>query len=325
MKNLYTSALVLVLSPPLLADPISFTRKADIPGKTADQILTILNDYANVCDHGCKYPAKDLASSEILEQTADHILAWQEFKGAEPASFFREITIERSAEQIVLRARFPDAGGIAASEQHYGKKHSTPLAQLNEEWILKPGNLLTSVSFSGSVDSPVLSEGMADIFAGRIDTTFATLKRPLDFALFDHTIWRSVAVDQDVFPRNETHKTCPQGTWAVEADAVEIKTGACNFLTLTQPLPVKIPAGTKLRFVMWHNDLTAKAPAAGHVGLALNKKILWQETIAIPSEPRDYEAVITLVEALEAGAPMDVHIDNHGTNAWTIYSLEWIP
>lgn len=328
MNLLRNCLILLALAPPLplLAEPLLFKSSEEIPGKTQEQIVSLLTDFENSCASGCKNPVKNLRQSVILEKSQDRFLIWQEFKDQ---TQFREITILRSESQLTLHARFPNPDTIPSLETQYGRIHSTPLTRLDEDWVLDAGKLQTIVTFSGVLDGPLLSSPEARLpimesYQQSLDETYALLNRPIDVPLFDHALWQALPPSADVFPANENQKLCPAGTWAMEDDAIEIKTGACNFLTLTQPLSMKIPAGTQLRFVMWHSNLSASGPAMGHAGLALQRKIQWQETIAIPSYAKDYEAIITLQEPLAAGDPIDVHIDNHGSNAWTIYSLEWI-
>ena len=120
-------------------------------------------------------------------------------------------------------------------------------------------------------------------------------------------------------------RTCSgaQGTgWLVEDDALEIRTASCNYLSLTQQSLLNIASDTVLELAMSHSDLNFNAPSSAHVALSIAGTTIWETTIPIPSDGNILKETITLPFAVAAGDPIDLHLDNHGSNAWSVYSLD---
>ncbi len=110
-------------------------------------------------------------------------------------------------------------------------------------------------------------------------------------------------------------------TWAEEAGAIEVQTGACAYFTVSQPLPTSLRRGDTLTASVWHADLDAAEPAEGHVALWLGEEVLWEMVVQIPAMADVYEVSVQLTEAVPEGTPVGWHLHNHGYNSWKVAEL----
>jgi len=116
---------------------------------------------------------------------------------------------------------------------------------------------------------------------------------------------------------------CPRDTgFLVEDDELEIRTEFCNYLSLSQQSLLDMPAGTELEFAMSYSDLNFNAPATAHVALSIAGTVLWETNIDIPSTGTIVKETLTLPVAVSRGNPIEIHLHNHGDNAWTVHSLD---
>lgn len=112
--------------------------------------------------------------------------------------------------------------------------------------------------------------------------------------------------------------------WVIEADEIEIRTEFCNYLSLTQESLLSIPAGSILEFALSHSDLVFQNDATAHVALSVGGVTVWEREIDIPSEGEIYLQEISLDFAIAQRDSIEVHLHNHGSNSWTIHSLDAI-
>jgi hypothetical protein len=141
--------------------------------------------------------------------------------------------------------------------------------------------------------------------------------------LSDPHAWEPLDADDDPFAdERPTEILCAaEEGWRREAEGVEIDTGACNYLALHQPLPRALAAGEPLRISAWWQNLIATAPAEGHLAVAVDGVVLWEERVAIPGPADARDLVLTAPEDAPAGAPITLHLHNHGANTWRFQGL----
>lgn len=109
--------------------------------------------------------------------------------------------------------------------------------------------------------------------------------------------------------------------WYLEGDALEIDTGACNYLALGAAAQVAVPKGAPISTTISHYDLTSDLPASAHIALLLNDAVLWQETIAVPTSAGVLELNVPAPVAVEIGDVVSLHLHNHGQNSYKFQSL----
>lgn len=102
-------------------------------------------------------------------------------------------------------------------------------------------------------------------------------------------------------------------------------TGWCNFLTVRQPARVDLRRDEVIDLKVWHFDLRAEDPAEATLGLAVEGEPVWEQTVPIPRDAGQVEALIELSRDVPAGAELQFHVDNHGDNQWILFRLEREP
>ncbi len=115
---------------------------------------------------------------------------------------------------------------------------------------------------------------------------------------------------------------CTELGWGVEGESLEVDTGICAFLSLTQPLRVDLSVGEPVEWVFWHGWLTNPTPAEGHVAIYVGQELLVEQWIDIPGDPWSYTEVVPSSISAPAGTPVTLHLHNHGSNTWNVLRLE---
>jgi hypothetical protein len=144
-----------------------------------------------------------------------------------------------------------------------------------------------------------------------------------DESLVDVNQWvaQSVAEDSRADQRPADF-SCPDNSWYEEDGALEVETGYCNFLSVTQASLVDVAAGDTLHLVLWHGDLVFEEPATGHASITINGEVAWEAEVAIPGEADIFDVKFTLPFDAPAGSKVEYHVYNHGYNTWTLLQLE---
>jgi hypothetical protein len=141
-------------------------------------------------------------------------------------------------------------------------------------------------------------------------------------ALLEHTLWKNVERANDPYRSMAPPGECKDVAYKLEDGVIEVETGICSFLTVTQPLARDLPAGTKLHLIYWHLQLTAASSAFGYFSLTMNDTEIHVNKIPIPSPPKVYDMTLTLKKDFKKGQPIYFHIHNHGSNSWKLLSLD---
>jgi hypothetical protein len=122
-----------------------------------------------------------------------------------------------------------------------------------------------------------------------------------------------------------TTVVCPSAAYGLEFGVLEVDTGQCNYLSVTQTLTHPIALGDPLRVTLWWQTLIAEAPAEAHLALLVEGESLWEAHVEIPgpADLRQIEFVSPI--AASPGAALTFHLHNHGYNSWTLAGLELLP
>ena len=115
---------------------------------------------------------------------------------------------------------------------------------------------------------------------------------------------------------------CPPAAWGVEDGALEVQTGVCNYLALSQATEVDLALGDALTVDLWHGDLDAAEPARAHFAVLLDGVVIAEYAVAIPSEAAAIQLRWRADAPVPAGAELGLHLHNHGYNAWSIVNIE---
>lgn len=113
--------------------------------------------------------------------------------------------------------------------------------------------------------------------------------------------------------------TCDTVTgWYREDDGIEVDTASCDYFAARESAVTSARAGELLELTFSHFDLTAPEPAEAHFALRVAGEVLYEEFIAIPGPGAVYDLSLTLPEDIAVGAPLEIHLHNHGQNTWVI-------
>ena len=138
--------------------------------------------------------------------------------------------------------------------------------------------------------------------------------------------FRVVDATEDPLPAHRPPQIdCPPTSYSFVYSGLDVETGEtgrCNYLSVAQPSLYAMHPGDTLHLFVQHGRLLSIAaqPAQAHVALLIGQSVLWEKTIAIPSEFQFYEETLRIDGDVPAGTPVYFHLHNHGDNAW-LFSL----
>lgn len=115
---------------------------------------------------------------------------------------------------------------------------------------------------------------------------------------------------------------CHEAAWGPEGGGFEVQTGVCDYAAFDQALPFDLQRGDVLDLVVWHDTLDAAEPATGHIAVWLDGVVLWEETVQIPAQSDQLEAVVELDFDPAPDARLGVHLHNHGFNSWRFLAVD---
>jgi len=141
--------------------------------------------------------------------------------------------------------------------------------------------------------------------------------------LLDGEAWSPTAAADDSWQLERPNEpNCPPELgWRTEAGGLEVDTGACDYLSLSQPLTLAITAGQPLRITAWWQNLIAPTPSQGHLALAIDGEVVWEEWVEIPGAADAREVEVVAPADAEPGALVTFHLHNHGANTWRFQGL----
>lgn len=144
--------------------------------------------------------------------------------------------------------------------------------------------------------------------------------------LVDVALWAPTEPESDpLHDHRPAVVECPAAAWGPEFGALEIATGVCNYLALSQPSLRAIGAGELVIVDLWHAELDAVAPALGHFALHIDDDVVVDLEVEIPAGPAVHRVAWAAPRPISAGATIGLHLHNHGFNSWTIVDLRVEP
>lgn len=138
--------------------------------------------------------------------------------------------------------------------------------------------------------------------------------------------WTEVSAEDDPFAgRRPDEVSCGPLGWYLEVNVLEVNTEDCNYLAISQPMLSDIRAGEWVSMLYWHAALFYEAPAVGWVGVALDGVPVAEFEVGIPAKPASYEPNWEALDDVPEGAPLSLHLTNHGSNTWNVARVERLP
>ena len=144
--------------------------------------------------------------------------------------------------------------------------------------------------------------------------------------LLDHTGWIEYPRSEDPLPSHEPERVdCGPAGWYVEplleAPVLEIDTRYCNYALLEHLAAVDVAVSDEITLELRHFDLRAPEPTQAHIAIVFDDAVEWETFIPIPSDASAQVYQWRARRALAAGAPIRLHLHNHGQNTWIVASL----
>ena len=165
--------------------------------------------------------------------------------------------------------------------------------------------------------------------ASKVASTFVveamgdTEQADLSETLIDVADWTLQSAQDDSYSDHRPDSiTCPDNAWYEQDGTLEVKTGYCNYLSVVQPSKAAINPGDNIHLVVWHGPLRFDEPEEAHVAITIGGKVIWEDTIEIPSEAGIYDISFLSPVTAPVGEKVVLHVHNHGYNNWTLLSLE---
>jgi hypothetical protein len=173
--------------------------------------------------------------------------------------------------------------------------------------------------------APQLSKSERQKFAAWLtNQSYTPSGETVRVPLIDAPAWDTNTRTRDVFSDHRPAQIdCERDVgWLVEEDVLEIRTASCNYLSLTQQTLLNLEAGTILELTMSHSDLNFNAPAIAHMAVSVGGITVWDVEIEIPSTGEIFKEIVELPSAVSSGDAIDIHLHNHGSNTWTVHSID---
>ncbi len=138
--------------------------------------------------------------------------------------------------------------------------------------------------------------------------------------MIDHTKWTEVDVADDPLAEHRPAEISCESFWE-EDGMLEVATSGCNYAGFVQTTQLDLSSGDRLETIFIHDALYSDAdPAAAHAALILDGDIIWETYIEIPTEPAYFDLELRVDRDIPAGAPVVLHLHNHGSNQY-----RWLP
>ena len=200
-----------------------------------------------------------------------------------------------------------------------------------QEWLSQLTRYLCLAIFVLQMTGCVSERSSMDVMDNEeIDAAFPDGFAPgprMGSALVVGDAWVRTTFQPTVFEHEHDHdldEDCPGLPYREEYGGVEINTGRCHQITLTQPSLIGVSAGERLRIIAWHSQLISE-DSDTHTGtmmLAVGENLIWAERSPIPGAARSFDLVLQIQVDIAPGEPVRLHVHNHGANAWNLLSIE---
>lgn len=145
---------------------------------------------------------------------------------------------------------------------------------------------------------------------------------PAPIAVTDAAQWSATPRAEDPLASHRPKaEDCSALAWREELGGIEIDTGTCAYVSLTQASPIDFGTGDTLEVAAWWQNLASVEPATGHLAVLAGDDVLWEEHIEIPSSADVREHAFVSEWDVPAGTPITLHLHNHGANTWHFHHL----
>ena len=145
-------------------------------------------------------------------------------------------------------------------------------------------------------------------------------------SLVDNTLWRQLSAAEDPHADHRPERIdCPDEQLALEGTVLEIDTGKCDYVSVTQALLIDVQPCDTIQAVLTHEALFDVTPATAHVAISMGGQVVFEQEPPIPSPSGLLTPTWQLPQGASAGDPVVFHLHNHGVNTWNLLSLNITP
>ena len=135
--------------------------------------------------------------------------------------------------------------------------------------------------------------------------------------------WSFVSDENDPYSiANTNAPPCTRIAFRPEYGGVELDTGICNHITLSQPAGVAVAQGTPVYITGWHSTLVSEEMGMGQMRVMLGDQEVWSIESPIPGPAQSFDVEIVNPVELTPSDRVYVHVSNHGANTWNILRIE---
>lgn len=147
--------------------------------------------------------------------------------------------------------------------------------------------------------------------------------------LVDLEAWEVVSEAEDPFTDRPADVICDPIGYKVEDFEGEmgfgVETGPCPYLTARQPSLTAVSAGDGVHVRWVHEALTAPDPGEAHVAVTLDGTTIFEQRVPIPADEGELEDTWIAPSDVAEGAPVMIHLHNHGANTWGLLEVSLEP
>lgn len=143
---------------------------------------------------------------------------------------------------------------------------------------------------------------------------------PVPLANMDDWV-RVTDASRDVFAdQRPAEAVCDDTGWLFDPElmVVEVRTGLCDYLTLSQPTLESLEPGDRIDVLGLHGALWHEESAEGYMAIAIDGEIVWELSVSIPNDAAIIDEQFTVDRFVALGSEMQFHVHNHGINTWDL-------
>lgn len=144
-------------------------------------------------------------------------------------------------------------------------------------------------------------------------------------SLVDHKLWSRVKPADDPFsdvpPQVDCEFSATNYEYLGDEWAFSVDTGSCNYVTAQQRALRDVASGEAIKVRLWHFELSAPEPAEAHAAVMVDGIPVLDERIPIPAPGGLVVREVRVERAIAAGAPVLLHLHNHGANSWSLVEI----
>ncbi len=141
--------------------------KSAVINKSPNELYSILTDYKNTCDSGCKYRLKGLVETIVIEEGQGEQYVWQRIAGIRETKQFVHMTVSygESGQASVFNSSYPSPEKIVELEDKINQIQKSSFTSMDVTWTFTAqadGSTLAACRMTVDHNLPVLATPMVE-------------------------------------------------------------------------------------------------------------------------------------------------------------------